>query len=346
MPVEIQVSGSNSPRASTRTPRTGTPSASPSRNRSFSTHRATATWKTAAPFGAARTSTPPSVQTCGTDQPSVAAASRRVPAVRVTGNSSPIHRLPAAGLLADLPGEVEALERELDGPRTLAVVLGVEAVADLVVEVGLPEHGQAHQEVARRHLLAGSDHLAGLDPVDEQGEVDAPEVSADGLGDRGPQQVREDLELASLLARLELDLAAEHVDGGLEVDDPRHSLLLPLPGRPVQGRGGDRLRPGDREARTDTRALVHGGGLAQVAGEAGEDLDEVVRYLGDELGLLADDRHLVLELGRVVRADLGAEAVLERGDDATAVGVVLGVGARHDESVERKPQHVATDLDV
>ena len=49
---------------------------------------------------------------------------------------------------------------------------------------------------------------------------------------------------------------------------------------------------------------------------------------------------------RVVGADLGAEAVLERGDDPAAVGVVLGVGAGDDEHVERQPQHVAADLDV
>ena len=64
------------------------------------------------------------------------------------------------------------------------------------------------------------------------------------------------------------------------------------------------------------------------------------------VGLLPDHRDLVLELGRVVGADLGAEAVLERGDDPAAVGVVLRVGAGHDEHVERQPQHVAADLDV
>jgi len=47
-----------------------------------------------------------------------------------------------------------------------------------------------------------------------------------------------------------------------------------------------------------------------------------------------------------VGADLGAEAVLERGDDAPAVGVVLGVGAGDHEHVQRQPQHVAADLDV
>ena len=64
------------------------------------------------------------------------------------------------------------------------------------------------------------------------------------------------------------------------------------------------------------------------------------------VGLLPDHRDLVVELGRVVRADLGAEAVLERGDDPAAVGVVLRVGAGDDQRVERQAQHVAADLDV
>ena len=72
----------------------------------------------------------------------------------------------------------------------------------------------------------------------------------------------------------------------------------------------------------------------------------MVGHLGDQVRLLPDHRDLVVELGRVVRADLGAEAVLQRGDDPAAVGVVLGVRAGHDEHVERQPQHVAADLDV
>src|SRR5439155_477637 len=49
---------------------------------------------------------------------------------------------------------------------------------------------------------------------------------------------------------------------------------------------------------------------------------------------------------RVVRADLRAEAVLERRDDAPAVGVVLGVRARNHVEVERQAHLVAPDLDV
>ena len=121
------------------------------------------------------------------------------------------------------------------------------------------------------------------------------EPGADGLGGGGAQQVLEDLELAALLAGLELDLAAEHLDGGLEVDDPRDRLRLALRGRAVQRGGGDRLRTGDGEARADAAALVDGVRLAQGPGEPGQDLDQVVGHLGDEVRLLPDHRDLVVE---------------------------------------------------
>src|SRR5689334_3590534 len=128
MPVDCQVCSSNSPRAETRTPATVRSRSRASRNVSLRTHSATATCSTPAPFGAASTTTPPSVQTCGTSQPAPVSA-RSDPAVSVTENDSAwglaIDGLPTAGLLADLAGEVEPLERELDRAGALAVVAGV-----------------------------------------------------------------------------------------------------------------------------------------------------------------------------------------------------------------------------
>ena len=51
--------------------------------------------------------------------------------------ASAIDRLAAVGLLADLAGQVQALERQLDGAGALAVVGRAEPVADLVVQLGL-----------------------------------------------------------------------------------------------------------------------------------------------------------------------------------------------------------------
>ena len=62
--------------------------------------------------------------------------------------------------------------------------------------------------------------------------------------------------------------------------------------------------------------------------------------------LLLDDRGLELGVERVVRADLRAEAVLERRDDAAAVGVVLGVGRGEQHEVDREADLVAADLHV
>ncbi len=62
--------------------------------------------------------------------------------------------------------------------------------------------------------------------------------------------------------------------------------------------------------------------------------------------LLAHDLDLGLDLERVVRADLAAEPILERRDDAAAIGVVLGVGRRQQHHVERQTDLVAADLDV
>ena len=63
-------------------------------------------------------------------------------------------------------------------------------------------------------------------------------------------------------------------------------------------------------------------------------------------GLLGDDRDLGLDVERVVRADLGAEAVLQRRDQPAAVRVVLGVGRGDEQDVEREADLVAADLDV
>ena len=64
------------------------------------------------------------------------------------------------------------------------------------------------------------------------------------------------------------------------------------------------------------------------------------------MGLLLHDGNLGADLVGVVSPDLRTEAVLERRNQAAAVGVVLGVGGRHYEDVQLEPDQVATNLDV
>ena len=169
---------------------------------------------------------------------------------------------------------------------------------------------------------------------------------AGGVGGGPAQQVLEVLGLAALLAGGELQLAAQHRRHRLEVDRPGDGTFLAGDRGPAQRSGGDRLGGRHGEPGRHPGALVDGARLAQRPGEPGDDLEQVARHVGDELGLLLDQRDLVGQLQRVVGAHLGAEPVLERGDDPPAVRVVLGVGRGHEQHVQRQPQRVAADLDV
>ena len=153
-------------------------------------------------------------------------------------------------------------------------------------------------------------------------------------------------QFAALFTGLEFQLAAQHVDHRAQIDHPGHRFGLAQDSAAVPGRCRDSLGGGDREPGRNPGALVHRMRLAQQAGEATDDLQQVGRHRRGQMRLLADDADLGVEVAGVVGADLGAEPVLERGDDPAAVGVILGIGAGHNQHVQWQPQGVAAHLDV
>ncbi len=62
--------------------------------------------------------------------------------------------------------------------------------------------------------------------------------------------------------------------------------------------------------------------------------------------LLAHDGNFGLDVERIVGTDLAAEPILQRRDDAAAVGVVLRVRAGHQQHVQRQADLVAAHLHV
>ena len=169
----------------------------------------------------------------------------------------------------------------------------------------------------------------------------------------GPQEVVDDLLVAALLDGLDLDLAGRRRRQRLEVADPRHDLGLAVDQRPPGGVGHQRLEVGHGEAHRHARALVDVRALAGQLAERGDDLDHVARARRRgrprpraARASCTRDVDLDVDLERVVGADLGAEAILQRGDDAAAVGVVLGVGRGEQHHVERQADLVAADLHV
>ena len=120
----------------------------------------------------------------------------------------------------------------------------------------------------------------------------------------------------------------------------------------TQGVGADDLVVGDRQAHAHPAALVDVRARPRQLADRADHLGEVVRHLhvdavdGARPSLLAHDVHLRGHVERVVGADLAAEAVLQRRDDAAAVGVVLGVRRGHQQDVEGQADLVAAHLDV
>ena len=119
----------------------------------------------------------------------------------------------------------------------------------------------------------------------------------------------------------------------------------------AHGRGDEGLVVGDGEADRDAAALVEVGAAPGQLADLGHHLFHEGRHADGhagrrEVGLVLHDAHFGHGLVGVVRADLRAEAVLERRDDAAAVGVVLGVGRGHQHDVEGQADAVAPDLHV
>ncbi len=117
------------------------------------------------------------------------------------------------------------------------------------------------------------------------------------------------------------------------------------------GVGEDELHGGDGEALGDSAALVDFFVFAGVEGDLFDDLADVVGDFDLGVGaagpgLLRGDGDAFFDVLGVVGADLGADAVFERGDDLAAGGVVLGVGGEDDGYVEREADGVALNLHV
>ena len=54
----------------------------------------------------------------------------------------------------------------------------------------------------------------------------------------------------------------------------------------------------------------------------------------------------MLDRGRIMRANLAADAILERRDDLSARRVILGIRREHQEHIERQPDRIPFDLHV
>ncbi|WP_216638901.1 sigma 54-interacting transcriptional regulator, partial [Mycobacterium asiaticum] len=112
------------------------------------------------------------------------------------------------------------------------------------------------QHILGRHPFTRRHRGTTLDGGHQRADVDAAQHARGGVGGGAAQQMLQHGLLAALLAGLEFQLAAQHVDDGAQVDHPGDRVGLAQDRAAVPGRRGDRLGRGDREPRRHTGALV------------------------------------------------------------------------------------------
>src|SRR5438132_2887661 len=158
--------------------------------------------------------------------------------------------------------------------------------------------------------------------------------------------------VVALFPGLHLQLAGAGGDDGGKVRDPWYRLRLAIPQRATHGVRCEVLVVRDGYSDADTRTLVDLRAAARQLRHLGNALLHEVWHYDREVAilergaLLLDDADLVIDIARVVRADLRPEGVLQRRDDAPAVRVVLGIGAGHHVDIDRQTQLESADLHV
>ena len=246
---------------------------------------------------------------------------------------------------------MEALEEQLDRRRDRrGRLVAAGEVGDRLSQRGLLLE-QRHV-LGRRDVLTGVDHGALFERGDDRAEALGCEPVLEHGEHSGLHEVLGDLGVAALFEGLDLDLPHHRRGERVEIADARRDVLLAVAERAACGVGDHHLVVRDGEPHRHAGPLVDVGARPGQVGQRGDDLGHVVGHrdanaLGLERHRLRQrDRHLGVDLERVVGADLRPEAVLQRGDDPTAVRVVLRVGRREEDQVEREADLVAAHLDV
>ena len=216
-----------------------------------------------------------------------------------------------------------------------------------------PDHPAGGVDVfIRRKVLARLHGRPGIERRHNTVELGRAEMAVEHI-EHGPlYQLVDNVSFTALFDRFQFKLAARrrYQPGQVAHTDRRH--LLSQAQRPAHGRRAHRLQICDRHPDRHAGALVDFRAAPGERGYLADDLRHVGRHVHALLkgrvtgAFLLCDPQLVFHALGIVRSHLGAVPVLEGGDDAAPVCVVLRVGRCHDQDIERHPDAVTLDLDV
>ena len=149
-----------------------------------------------------------------------------------------------------------------------------------------------------------------------------------------------------------LYLPARRSQNRVEIADPRNHLSLPKTQRPFLRIADDTLVVIDGHPNTNARGLIDLVRLSGFKGHIPKDLLHELRHLNRLAALarrgslLFHNQKLILDGARVVRPDLDVKTILQRSDNPPPTGIILGIGARYDDDIQRETDLIPFDLDV
>src|SRR5256886_9459271 len=176
---------------------------------------------------------------------------------------------------------------------------------------------------------------------------------AENTADGGANEfVRDSVRALEFALVFELHLAGDGGKGGVNVGDARDDGVFDVARRSLFGAADETLQSRDGQALADAGAAIHALVLARMESDFFHHLPEIrwhvnlLSGIAAYPGFLRGDGHSFLDGCGVVRANFGANAVFERGDNFSTGGVILGIGGEDNQHVERQPQRIALNLNV
>src|SRR5579885_2260890 len=254
-------------------------------------------------------------------------------------------------ILIQTPVEMQTFEDELDrGGNARRTSL---AALQLIDSLAQSAHARELVDIIhRREIVANLDIQAALKAGQQLIEFAHFEVVTENFGDRRINQLLHNALFFDVAHGIQLDLAAGRSHDRGEVADAWCDLALFQAQGAAAGVAQHVLIVRDRDAHAHTGALADIVTLARQVRDLRDDLFHELRHdhlqpIAVEVAALClHNLDLVLQHIGIVRANLRAHAVLERRDDAPAVGVVLRVGAGHHIDIKWQADLIAANLHI
>src|ERR1700730_2207882 len=251
-------------------------------------------------------------------------------------------KIPALFTAADSPVRPQTFQNHFgrggDGPGILAVR---HSQALDVLNKAL-DIRQLPAALDRRRELWQFQFAAQFKPLDHWLKAHFREALAEDASHRSANQLASDrirpLQFAFVF---KFQFAGDRRKRSIDVRDARNAKLFTRSGGSLLRIAHDALQRCDGKPLAHSRAAVHALVLACLKSNFFHDFSQILRHLDSSTRIPADPRFLMSDghaLGDarwIVRANLGADAILQWSDDLAACGVVLRIRGKHEEHIER-----------